>query len=215
VSIRRKVLLSVVGLAMPLALVSVGTSGAAFAKPPPFTGNATGTVHCTPDLVIKFGHPLTFASTAADPVTLTGSLKNCVTSAGSNVKDVKGRVTGGFTATGGCGGIAGGSEATVSLTVAWKGKSAAGGKATIGNTSITLDGASSVVNSSGDVGFELPNLNTPTGSVTGSFGGPVTESTQFTTTTVGDIGSLCLPNSKGKTKGIKQLKATTGTTNVP
>jgi hypothetical protein len=217
VSTRKKVLLSVVALAMPLALVSVGTSGAAFAgtKPPPFTGNATGTVHCTPDLSIKFAAPLTFASTAPDAVALKGSLKDCVTSAGSNVKDLKGKVTGGFTVTGGCGGIASGTEATVNLTVAWKGKSAAGGKATISNTAITLHGASSVINSSNDVGFELPNLNTPTGSVTGSFAGPVSESTTYTTTTESEVGSLCLPSGSKPAKGIKKLSVKTGTVNVP
>jgi len=221
VSIRRKVLLSVVGLAMPLSLVGIGTSGPAFAstKPPPFTGDATGTVTCHPSLSINFATPLTFANTGPDKVSLTGSLKNCVTSGGSNVEGVKGKLVGSFTATGGCAGIIVGTNSIVSLTITWKGKSAGGGKATIGNTSMTLDGATSVTGPGSIVGFEMPNLTTPTGSVTGSFAGPVTESTTYSSTTSLAAAGLCLPTTKnGKTKaakGIKKLSVKGGTITVP
>lgn len=53
------------------------------------------------------------------------------------------------------------------LTVSWKGKSLAGGKATINESVVSVNGAAPSFSGS-NVGFELPNPTPGGGTITGS-----------------------------------------------
>ncbi len=177
---------------------------------------------CTlPKLKISFSPPLTNVYTGVDTVTIKGSLKGC-SNPGGNVNVTSGKIVSGtFSSSGGCVGLINGTRSPVTLTISWKGKSLAGGKATIGNSVVSVNGAAPSY-SGGNVGFELPNPTSLTkGSVTGSFAGLVMhESFAYTTTPAGtvavDCSSTVKPNGKVKAaKGVKKLSAKTGTIIIP
>jgi len=116
------------------ALTSVGlfqsSAIARTPKPPPYAGPATGTVTCdAPNIKVTFVPPLTVAGTGASTVTLKGTLKDCTTPPGSPDVITLGKITGSFTTSGGCLGLATGTTTPVNFTVQWKGKHN-GGKAT-------------------------------------------------------------------------------------
>ncbi len=168
----RKIFMGVLAVALPLTSVAFLTSPAGAAtKPPPFTGAATGSVSCSaPVIKIKFSPAMTL-TTGGSTITASGKLGGCVTS-GSNVTIKKGKITGTFGGTGtGCAGLATGLTSNVNFTISWKGKTNAGGKATLTNSTVVLKGAGPSLNGSGDEGFALPNPseNPPGGSVSGSF----------------------------------------------
>ena len=224
---RRKLMLGVVVFALPAATIALVSSPATAktAKPAPFTGAATGSVACSfPKLKISFVPPLTNAYTGVSTITVKGSLLDCVTS-GSNVNIKKGKITGTFHSTGGCGGLVSGTTSPVTLTIQWKGKTKANGKATLTNSSVSVKGAYPAFKGQ-DVGFELPNPTAapPRGTVAGSFAGSVNnESFAYTSSTVNQLSADCAPTSKTtkhgtKTKpakGIKKLKVTSGKITLP
>ncbi len=214
---RRKLMMGVFALALPAAAIGVVASPATATPKPTFSGNATGTVSCTlPKLKISFSPPLTTAYTGSDSITVKGTLKDC-SNAGGNVNVTSGKIlSGSFSSSGGCAGLVNGTTSPVKLTISWKGKSLQGGKATINNSVMSINGAAPAFNSADDVGFELPNPGHG-GSITGSFAGSVThESFAYSTTTAGTAGADCAPRTtaSGKTKpakGIKKLSVKTGT----
>lgn len=221
---RRKFIMGTLALALPIGVVAaLATPGYAASKPPPFSGAATGSVSCAlPKLQVSFSPPLTTAYTGPATVTVKGSLLDCTTH-GSNVTIKKGKVLGTFTSSGGCIGLASGTESPVKLTIEWKGKTTANGKATIANSTVTVNGAGPAFKGQ-DVGFELPNPNDPGGSVGGSFAGSVmNESYAYSTTTISQSGADCTPTSKTTAKGtktkpakgLKKLKVTSGTITLP
>lgn len=222
----RKLRSAIVVFALPVVAVALLATPATAktAKPPPFTGAATGSVSCSlPKLKISFSPPLTSVLTGSSLVTIKGSLLNCTTSASSNVTIKKGKATGTFTSSGGCIGLVEGTTSPVTLTIQWKGKTKANGKATLTNSTVVVNGAFPA--SSGQyVGFELPNPTAFGGSVTGSFAGTVArESFAYTTTTLTTAGADCAATTKvtkkgtetKPAKGIKKLKTTSGTINLP
>ena len=222
----RKLISGLLVVAVSLAAVAlVATPAMAKTKkPPPFTGAATGSVSCSlPKLKISFNPPLTNVLTGSSLVTVKGSLLNCTTSASSNVTIKKGKITGSFRSSGGCIGLVEGTTSPVTLTIQWKGKTKANGKATLTNSSVTVNGAYPA--SSGQyVGFELPNPNDFGGTINGSFAGAVShESFAYTTTTLTTAGADCASTTKvtkkgTKTKpakGIKKLKTASGTIKLP
>ena len=79
-------------------------------------------------------------------------------------------VSGTFSSTGGCNGLLAGTTSPVKLTVSWKGKSLAGGKATINESVVSVNGAAPSFGGS-NVGFELPNPTPGGGTITGSLAG--------------------------------------------
>ena len=222
---RRKLMMGVLTLALPAATIALVTSPAsAKTKPVPFSGNATGSVKCSgPKLAISFSPALTTANTGADTISVKGVLKNCVTS-GSNVTVKLGKITGSFQSSGGCAGLINGTSAQVTLDVQWKGgKTIAGGKATLSDSKLAINGAAPAFDNAGDVGFELPNPGLG-GSITGSFGGTSThESFAYSNTSALAANALCTPTSKTTSKGIKtkpakgikKLSVKTGTIIIP
>jgi hypothetical protein len=220
----RKLMMGILALALPTAAVVVVASPATATPKPTFSGNATGTVTCTlPKLKISFSPPLTTANTGLDTITIKGILKDC-SNAGGNVNITMGKILSGtFSSSGGCDGLINGTTSPVQLTIAWKGKSLQGGKATIGNSVVSVNGAAPAFNSATDVGFELPNPGHG-GSITGSFAGSVTsESYAYSTTSAATAGADCSSTTKTtkrgtKTKpakGIKKLSVKSGTITLP
>ncbi len=222
---RRKLISGLLVLAVPVAAVALVATPATAktAKPAPFTGAATGSVKCSfPKLKISFNPPLTNVYTGAATISVKGSLLNCVTT-GSNVNIKKGKITGSFQSSGGCIGLVTGTTSPVTLTIQWKGKTKANGKATLTNSSVNVGGAYPA--SKGQyIGFELPNPLGSGGTVSGSFAGTVThESFAYSTSTATTLASDCAARTKvtkkgTKTKpakGIKKLKVTSGAIILP
>ena len=152
-----KIFMGALAVALPLTSVALLASPASAAtKPPPFTGAATGSVSCSAVIKLKFSPPLPFTS-GGTTITASGKLGGWTTS-GSNVTIEKGKITGTFGGSGtGCDGLATGITSNVNLTISWKGKTTAGGTATLTNSTVVLKGAALSTNGSGDVGFALPN----------------------------------------------------------
>jgi hypothetical protein len=220
---RRKVFMGVLAVTLPLTSVAFLVSPAGATPKAPFSGNATGTVTCTlPKLKVSFSPPLTSAGTGSDTITIKGTFKSC-TDAGGNVSITSGKVLSGtFSSTGGCNGLLAGTTSPVNLTISWKGKSLAGGKATINNSVVSINGAAPAFSSGGDVGFELPNpASSSPGSVSGSLAGPVVHhSFAYSTTSAATAGDECSPTTSGSgkvkpAKGIKKLSVKSGTITIP
>jgi len=205
--------MGVLAVALPLTSVAFLTSPAGAAtKPPPFTGAATGSVTCTaPVIKISFSPPLTF-TTGGTTITAKGKLGGCTTSAGSNVNISKAKITGTFGGAGtGCDGLATGITTNVNFTIQWKGKTKAGGKATLTNSTVVLSGAAPSTNGAGDVGFQLPNpADAPGGSVVGSFpAAPLTTvSKVYSAMTETALGAKCA-------KKVPNLKVVSGSIVLP
>jgi hypothetical protein len=201
-------------LASPVAAKTV--------KPPPYVGPATGTVSCdAPNIKVTFSPPLTYADLGPSTVTIKGTLKDCTTQ--NSVDVIKlGKINGGFTTSGGCVGLATGTQNTVSLTIQWKG-SHGGAKTTYDNSVGAISGVFPALDPvTFNAGFLLPNPAATTPStITGSFAGNVTDSSDA----FGTLGMTALlapcaprPGPHGTTKpakGIKSMKIKSGEILIP
>ncbi len=198
-SIRKKVLLSAAAVALPLTLISVGSS-TAFAGGTKFSGNAPGTLTCSGvSGSVKFKPPLKLTS-GGTSISAKGVLSNChASNPAVSITDGKFKAT--ITGTGtGCAGLAGGTTSEV-FTVKWKGDYN-GTKAKFTSSTITIHGSTIVTNGQGDEGFELPNPSTPVTTTSGSFGGTSSsESFAYTTETAAAFSSACGPGVKSVTIG--------------
>jgi len=202
------VFLSAAAIALPLALISVGSS-TAFAGGSKFSGNAPGTLSCSAvSGSVKFKPPLTLTS-GGTTVSAKGILSNChASNPAVSITDGKFKAT--ISSTGpehGCAGLAGGTSSE-QFTVKWKGDYS-GTKAKFNESVITIKGSTIVTNGAGDEGFELPNpSNEPNGaSTTGSFAGlSSSESYAYTTETAGAFSAAC-------GSGIKSVTIGSGTIN--
>jgi len=215
---RRKILMGVLALTVPLGTVLATQTGALATKPPPFTGPLVGSVTCTGiNLKVSFIPPLQL-TTGGSTINIKGKLSGCnVSGPGTTGESIKkAAVTGTLAGTGnGCLGLATGTVSPVSLTITWSGTGPGGGKASPNPTSsVTVNGADAATNGSGDVGFALPAASTlpAGGSVTGSFPGTVStqNSHAYGALTTAAFTPLC---SKGK--GVKLLKLVSGSITLP
>jgi len=216
-SIRKVILLSATAVLLTTAM-SVGLSGAASAKTPPFTGNATGSVTCSMSAKIKFPGGLKLSSGPSQGP-IKASFSSCTVN-GSSVPEtiVKGKGSGSFSGTsGGCASLASTSatDATVlSMTIKWKG-TYNGGKAHFAENSVTINGATTGTDASGNVTFTVPSTDDIAGgnggNVTGSFTASniTTQSTLDTGQSTNTFGSECASKH-----GIKKLDVT-GTITIP
>jgi len=206
VSIRKKVFLSAAAIALPLALISVGSS-TAFAGGSKFSGNAPGTLNCSGvSGTVKFKPPLTL-TTGGEAVSAKGILSNChASNPAVSITDGKFKATITSTSsTHGCAGLAGGTSSET-FTVKWKGDYN-GSKAKFTSSTIVIDGSTIVTNGAGDEGFELPNPSTPHTTTSGSFAGSSSsESYAYTTETAGAFSAAC-------GSGIKSVTIGSGTIN--
>ncbi len=222
---RRRILLGSLAVALPLTSVSLlgAPAQARTPKPPPYTGPASGTVTCDrPNIKVTFAPPLTYADTGTTTVTLKGTLKDCTV---NNTADVitLGKITGSFTTSGGCQGLALGTVSPVTFTVQWKGKHN-NGKTTYDPSVGTVDGAGpAYAPVTNFVGFVLPNpvQGPDTGTITGSFPGSVTDhSFAYGTQDVLTVLALCStrpgPHGTQKpAKGLKKMNIKTGEIKIP
>jgi hypothetical protein len=207
---RRKILLGVLALALPMTSVAF-LQAPAQAKVPKFIGAATGTVSCTGVTVkISFFPPLT-ANTGGSTGTFKGKVSNCtVTGSTGADKITKGKLTGTFTgASTGVQGLILGITSAIHLNIAWKGTHGLA-KASFTPSSVTLAGAAASFDP--NVGFELPNPDaTGANTVTGSFAGAITHSsTAYSSQSVNAVGI-----QSGKKHGLKKLVATHGRITLP
>ncbi len=207
---RRKILLGVLALALPMTSVAF-LQAPAQAKVPKFVGAATGTVSCAGVAVkISFFPPLT-ANTGGSTGTFKGKLSSCtVTGSTGADKITQGKITGTFTGAGtGVEGLIQGITTPIHLNVVWKGMHGLA-KASFTPSVITLAGAAASFDP--NVGFALPNpLATGANTVTGSFAGAVTHSsTAYSSESVGAVGVQA-----GSKHGIKKLVATHGRITLP
>jgi len=204
--------MGVLAVALPLTSVAFLTSPAGAAtKPPPFTGAATGSVTCTaPVIKISFSPALTF-TTGGTTITAKGKLGGCTTS-GSNVTISKAKIVGTFSGAGtGCDGLATGITTNVNFTITWKGKTNAGGKATLTSSTVVLKGAAPAFGPGMTVGFTLPNPSDPPGgSVVGSFPAAsiTTSSSVYSAMTETALSAKCA-------KKVTNLKVVTGSIKLP
>jgi len=210
---RRKILMGVLALALPMTSVAFlqAPALAKTPKPPPFVGAATGVVSCTGVSVkISFFPPVT-ASTGGSTGTFKGKVTGC-TVTGSTDTITKGKITGTFTGAGnGVTGLIQGITTPVNLNIVWKGKHGLA-KATFTPSVVILAGAAAVFDPSGNVGFELPNpAAAGANTVTGSFAGAVVDhSFAYSAESVGAVGTQA-----GSKHGLKKLVATHGVITLP
>ena len=207
---RRKILLGVLGLALPMTSVAL-LQAPAQAKVPKFIGAATGTVSCSGVAVkISFFPPLT-ASTGGSTGTFKGKLSSCsVTGSTGADKITQGKITGTFTGAGtGVQGLIQGITTPIHLNIVWKGTHGLA-KASFSPSVVTLAGAAAAFDP--NVGFALPNPQASgVNKVTGSFAGAVTHSsTAYSSESVGAVGTQA-----GSKHGIKKLVATHGRITLP
>ncbi len=204
-SIRRKVVLSAVAVALPMALIAVG-SGAASASSK-FSGSAPGTVSCTGVTgTVSFKPPLKLTS-GGTTVKAKGVISGCH---GSNpsVSITDGKFKAAITSSGtGCAGLAGGTTSET-FTIKWKGDYA-GTKAKFTESTVVVKGSTIVTNGAGDEGFELPDpSHEPNGATTtGSFATVSSaESFAYTNETAGAFSAAC-------GSGIKKVTIASGSLN--
>jgi hypothetical protein len=217
VNIRRVTVLSAAVVLLSTGL-TLGLSAAASAKTPPFTGNATGSVTCSVSAKIKFPGGLRLNSGPSEGP-IKASFGDCTVS-GSSVPEtiVKGKGSGSFSGTsGGCAALASPSttDATVlSMSVKWKG-TYNGGKAKYADSSVTIHGATTGTDASGNITFTVPSTDDITGGNGGNVSGSFTASniTQQSTLDTGESSST-FANECGGKHGIKKLSVT-GTITIP
>lgn len=219
-----RILSALLAVTVPMLGVALlaPAAGAKTSKPPPYVGPASGTVTCdAPNIKVTFVPPLTLADLGPSTVTIKGTLKSCTTTNPADVITL-GKISGTFTTTGGCVGLATGTMSTVNFTIQWKGKHG-GAKTTYTDTTGTVTGAGPAADASGNIGFFLPNPSDPTGTVNGSFpfaGIFPEESAAYGTQDQSTIISLCAPRTtpKGKEKppkGFKKMNIKSGEIVIP
>ncbi len=208
---RRKILMGVLALALPMTSVAFlqAPALAKTPKPPPFLGAATGVVSCTGvNVKISFVPPLTL-NTGGATINVKGKVTGC-TVTGSTDTITQGKLTGTFAGGGtGVNGLLQGITSPVHLTIAWKGKHGLA-KTKFTTSTITLAGAASAFDP--NVGFELPNPAAAGPSkVTGSFAGTVVDHS-FAYSAEGALAVAGLAAGK---HGLKKLVATHGMIKLP